>query len=47
MNFYLKGDANLFICNDSGTKELESCFKVEGREGNDYIELLASDTKVS
>uniref|UniRef100_A0A1I7TDD8 MAM domain-containing protein n=1 Tax=Caenorhabditis tropicalis TaxID=1561998 RepID=A0A1I7TDD8_9PELO len=45
-DYKLQGDANLFICNDSGTKELESCFKVEGREGNDYIELLASDTKV-
>ncbi|CAI2350058.1 unnamed protein product [Caenorhabditis sp. 36 PRJEB53466] len=45
-DYKLLGDANLFICNDSGTKELESCFKVEGREGNDYIELLASDTKV-
>ncbi|PIC34811.1 hypothetical protein B9Z55_014358 [Caenorhabditis nigoni] len=45
-DYRLQGDANLFICNDSGTKELESCFKVEGREGNDYIELLASDTKV-
>ncbi|CAI5449144.1 unnamed protein product [Caenorhabditis angaria] len=45
-DYKLEGDANLFICNDSGTKELESCFKVEGRNGNDYIELLASDTKV-
>ncbi|CAB3406533.1 unnamed protein product [Caenorhabditis bovis] len=45
-DYKLQGEANLFICNDSGTKELESCFKVEGREGKDYIELIASDTKV-
>uniref|UniRef100_A0A0K0CY33 MAM domain-containing protein n=1 Tax=Angiostrongylus cantonensis TaxID=6313 RepID=A0A0K0CY33_ANGCA len=38
--------AVLFVCNDSANKELESCFKVEGREGEDYIEMLPSDTKV-
>ncbi|CAD6195431.1 unnamed protein product [Caenorhabditis auriculariae] len=44
--YELQGDVALFICNDSGTKELESCFKVDGKSGDDYIELLASDTKV-
>ncbi|CAJ0569321.1 unnamed protein product, partial [Mesorhabditis spiculigera] len=40
------GDASLYVCNDSVKKELESCFKVEGSDGEDYIELLPSDTKV-
>uniref|UniRef100_A0A1I7XDE9 MAM domain-containing protein n=1 Tax=Heterorhabditis bacteriophora TaxID=37862 RepID=A0A1I7XDE9_HETBA len=41
-----KGSAILFVCNDSANKELESCFKVEGKDGDDYIEMLPSDTKV-
>ncbi|CAJ0602456.1 unnamed protein product [Cylicocyclus nassatus] len=45
-NYAIEGDAVLFVCNDSANKELESCFKVEGREGEDYIEMLPSDTKV-
>ncbi|PAV77879.1 hypothetical protein WR25_16529 [Diploscapter pachys] len=45
-NYQLEGDALLFVCNDSGAKELENCFKVDGRQGDDYIELLPSDTKL-
>ncbi|EPB66183.1 hypothetical protein ANCCEY_14728, partial [Ancylostoma ceylanicum] len=41
-----EGEVVLFVCNDSANKELESCFKVEGRQGEDYIEMLPSDTKV-
>ncbi|VDM56290.1 unnamed protein product [Angiostrongylus costaricensis] len=46
-NYTMEGEALLFVCNDSANKELESCFKVEGREGEDYIEMLPSDTKVN
>lgn len=45
-NYTIEGEATLFVCNDSANKELESCFKVEGRHGEDYIEMLPSDTKV-
>ncbi|WKY05964.1 hypothetical protein Q1695_006289 [Nippostrongylus brasiliensis] len=45
-NYTVEGDAVFFVCNDSANKELESCFKVEGRQGEDYIEMLPSDTKV-
>ncbi|CAJ0932741.1 unnamed protein product, partial [Mesorhabditis belari] len=45
-NYKTKGDALLYVCNDSAKKELETCFKVEGNDGDDYIELLPSDTKV-
>ncbi|KJH42213.1 hypothetical protein DICVIV_11797 [Dictyocaulus viviparus] len=44
-SYTIEGDAVLFVCNDSANKELESCFKVEGRQGEDYIEMLPSDTK--
>ncbi|GMR48279.1 hypothetical protein PMAYCL1PPCAC_18474 [Pristionchus mayeri] len=40
------GDVALFVCNDSAGKELENCFRVEGTGGDDYVELLPSDTKV-
>ncbi|KIH64168.1 hypothetical protein ANCDUO_05526 [Ancylostoma duodenale] len=45
-NYTVDGEVVLFVCNDSANKELESCFKVEGRQGEDYIEMLPSDTKV-
>ncbi|KAK6024189.1 hypothetical protein OSTOST_10004 [Ostertagia ostertagi] len=44
--YTVEGDVVFFVCNDSANKELESCFKVEGRQGEDYIEMLPSDTKV-
>lgn len=44
---FIQGDVALFVCNDSAGKELENCFRVEGTGGDDYVELLPSDTKVS
>ncbi|KAK5981187.1 MAM domain-containing protein [Trichostrongylus colubriformis] len=44
--YTVEGEVVFFVCNDSANKELESCFKVEGRDGEDFIEMLPSDTKV-
>ncbi|CAI4226471.1 unnamed protein product [Auanema sp. JU1783] len=44
--YLIEGDVTLFVCNDSAKKELENCYKVEDKNGKDYIELLPSDTKI-
>ncbi|XGW29266.1 hypothetical protein V3C99_008798 [Haemonchus contortus] len=44
--YTVEAKASFYVCNDSANKELESCFKVEARQGDDYIEMLPSDTKV-